>query len=98
MDNPMTAAAADAVQLDVLTVDNDNKTCLFLRLQGSTGKQQNGKVKLYKFLIPKFRRAHTHTTDRIRNLENQFTSCLISYFGSTHSQQLNLVPKLNLLQ
>lgn len=42
----MTAAEADAVQLDVLTVDNDNKTCLFLRSQGSTEKQQNGKVRL----------------------------------------------------
>lgn len=36
MDNPMTAAAADGVQLDVLTADNDNKTCLFLRSQDST--------------------------------------------------------------
>lgn len=35
MDNPMTAVVADAVRLDVSMVDNDNKTCLFLRSQDS---------------------------------------------------------------
>lgn len=46
MDNPMTAIVADVVQLDVLTVDNDNKTCLFLRLQDSTGSRRRKKIKL----------------------------------------------------
>lgn len=41
MDNPMTAVVEDVVQLDVSTVDNDNKTCLFLRSQDSTERKSN---------------------------------------------------------
>lgn len=40
MDSPMLVAAADVVPQDVSMVDNDSKTFLFLRLQGSTEKWQ----------------------------------------------------------
>lgn len=36
MDNPMMAASVDVVPLDAVMSDNDSKTFLVLRLQGST--------------------------------------------------------------
>lgn len=36
MDSPVLVAGADVAPQDVLMADNDNKTFLFLRLQGLT--------------------------------------------------------------
>lgn len=40
MDSPMLVAAADVAPQDVLMADNDNKTFLFLRLQGLTAAKK----------------------------------------------------------
>lgn len=39
MDNQAMATVAGVVQQDVLMVDNDNKTFLYLRLQGLAAKK-----------------------------------------------------------
>lgn len=46
-DSPALVAAADVVPQDVLMVDNDNKTFLFLRLQGLTAIKKKKRRKKY---------------------------------------------------
>lgn len=44
MDSPVLVAVAGVAPLDVLTVDNDSKTFLDLRLQGSTVEKKSKRI------------------------------------------------------
>lgn len=51
MGSPALVAAADVVPQDVLMVDNDNKTFLFLRLQGLAAVEKREEEKIIKMFL-----------------------------------------------